>query len=122
MQALKTLAVAFFVLFGVFANAEVAKPNEDGVTVIHLDQYSGYFSGHETLADLKPGKYEFVVENKSEKQVGFQVQNLKNKKNLDVFLLEPGETRTAKVKVGKEGVRFRCPLNPTPWYDVDVIN
>ncbi|MCE2029094.1 hypothetical protein [Sessilibacter corallicola] len=122
MQALKTLAVAFFVLCGVFANAEVAKQNKDGVTVIHLDQHGGYFAAQETLADLKPGKYEFVVENKSEKQVGFQVQNLSNKKNLDVFLLEPGETRTSKVEVGKEGVRFRCPLNPTPWYDVDVIN
>lgn len=122
MQALKTLAVAFFVLCGVFANADVAKPNKKGVTVIHLDEYSGYFSAQETLSELKPGKYEFVVENKSEKLVGFQVQNLENKKNLDVFLLEPGESRTSKVEVGKDGVRFRCPINPTPWYDVDVIN
>lgn len=121
MNTFKHFVIALCVVFAGFAQAEVAKKNDDGVTVIHLDEYSGYFSAHETLASLKPGDYEFVVTNKSDKLVGFQIQSLSDKENLDMFPLEPGETRTSKVEVGKDGVRFRCPINPTPWYDVDVI-
>ena len=92
-----------------------------GVTVIHLDEYSGYFAAKETLASLKAGTYEFVITNKAEKLVGFQIQDLATKTNLDMFPLEPGETRISKVTIGQDGVRFRCPINPTPWYDLDVI-
>jgi len=54
--------------------------------------------------------------------VGFQVQELSSKKGLDMFPLEPGETRISRVTITETGVRFRCPINVTPWYDLDVIN
>jgi hypothetical protein len=54
--------------------------------------------------------------------VGFQVQELSSKKGLDMFPLEPGETLIFRVTITETGVRFRCPINVTPWYDLDVIN
>ena len=94
---------------------------EDGVAVIHLDEYNGYFAAQETVANLKAGEYEFVITNRAEKLVGFQIQDLATRSNLDMFPLEPGETRVARVTIGDDGVRYRCPINPTPWYDLDVI-
>ncbi|EAR62425.1 hypothetical protein [Neptuniibacter caesariensis] len=105
-----------------FASAATPETRADGVTVIHLDEYSGYFSAKETLAGLKAGEYEFVVTNKSDKLVGFQIQNFKTHEGLDMFPLEPGEQRISRVTVTTDGVRFRCPINPTPWYDIDGIN
>ena len=103
------------------AMAGLPQTRSDGVTVIHLDEYLGYFAAKETLASLKEGKYEFVVSNKSDKLVGFQIQELGSRAQLDMFPLEPGETRVSQVTIGSKGVRFRCPINPTSWYDIDVI-
>ncbi len=114
-------AIAMLSGFGAQALADTPQTRNDGVTVIHLDEYGGYFSAHETLAGLKAGEYEFVITNRADKLVGFQIQDLKKRENLDMFPLEPGETRISRVTVGADGVRFRCPINPTPWYDLDVI-
>jgi hypothetical protein len=103
------------------ASADLPQTRADGVTVIHLDEYNGYFAAKETLASLKAGEYEFVVTNKAEKLVGFQIQEFDSHKQLDMFPLEPGETRISKVTVTDAGVRYRCPINVTPWYDLDVI-
>ena len=105
--------------FGV--NAEVAKPDADGITRIHEDQFGGYFSADKTLADLKAGTYEFTVTNKTHKVVGFQVQNYKTHDQLTLFPLEPGQTKSAKVEVTSDGIRYRCPINPTPWYNLDGV-
>jgi hypothetical protein len=113
------LTIALMLSAAVFA-APQTDP-EEGVTRIHLDEYNGYFSAAETLASLAPGEYEFVVSNKAGKPVGFQIQDLETLKTLDMFPLEPGETRASRVQVGAAGVRYRCPINPTPWYDVDSI-
>lgn len=121
---LKKLAVMTLLVVGFNHSVMAGTPTTraDGVTVIHLDEYNGYFSAKETLAGLKAGKYEFVVTNKADKLVGFQIQALNNKgENLDMFPLEPGETRVSSVTIGKDGVRFRCPINPTAWVDLDVI-
>lgn len=121
---MKQLVSAFFVALGLLMSATgfAGTPEtKDGVTRIHLDEYNGYFSAHETVAGLKAGEYEFVVTNKAEKLVGFQIQNIESRETLDMFPLEPGETRISRVTVTKDGVRFRCPINPTPWYDLDVI-
>ncbi|MBL4774048.1 MAG: hypothetical protein JKX98_10790 [Alcanivoracaceae bacterium] len=91
------------------------------VTQIHLDEYGGYFEAKETLASLKSGDYEFIVTNKTNKVVGFQLQNFKTHDLLDMFPLEPNETRVAKVKITSDGFRFRCPINPTPWYELDSV-
>ena len=94
---------------------------ESKITQIHLDQYGGYFEAKETLASLKSGDYEFIVTNKTNKLVGFQLQNFKTHDLLDMFPLEPNQTRVAKVKITSDGFRFRCPINPTPWYDMDGV-
>ena len=119
----KQVLTALILTLGLASAALAATPETraDGVTVIHLDEYGGYFSAKETLAGLKAGEYEFVVTNKSDKLVGFQIQGIDARTNLDMFPLDPGQTRISKVTVGKDGVRFRCPINPTPWYDLDVI-
>ena len=103
------------------AFAGTPETRSDGVTVIHLDEYNGYFAAEETVASLKAGEYEFVITNRADKLVGFQIQDLETRTNLDMFPLEPGQTRISRVTIGEDGVRYRCPINPTPWYDRDVL-
>ena len=94
---------------------------KDGVTTIHLTEHNGYFSSPETLVKLKPGKYKFIIENKSGKLVGFWLQDAKSHKFLDKFPIEKDETRTTDiVTITENGFRYRCPINPTPWYDVGI--
>ncbi len=125
MKIFKPLLFVFSLLSALVlapvASAGTPQTNADGVTVIHLDEYNGYFAAEETIAGLKAGTYEFVVTNKSEKLVGFQIQNYKTHETLEMFPLEPGEQKTARVTVTEEGVRYRCPINPTPWYDIDNV-
>lgn len=92
----------------------------NGVTTIHLTEYNGYFAADETLTGLKPGTYDFVVTNKAGKFVGFNVQDQKSHELLGGFGLNPGETKTARVEISANGFRYRCPINVTPWYDVDM--
>jgi len=124
LQTLRTLAFAAALALAAplaFNAAHAATPaSTDGVTVIHLDQYNGYFAAQETLAGLKPGKYRFVVTNKAGKMVGFQLQDGVSHAQLDMFPLEPGQTRESVVEIGASGFRYRCPINPTPWYEVNV--
>ncbi len=122
MSLKKFLAQTLVVIaFATAGGANAATPTtENGVTTIHLDEYNGYFAAKETLVDLKPGEYEFVVSNKTDKVVGFWLQDAKTQEFLDKFPLEPGKTQTARVKVSENGFRYRCPINPTPWYEVGV--
>lgn len=119
----RLFAVLAIVVAGTAAGTAfaAAPPAKGAVRVIHLDQYNGYFSARETLADLKPGTYEIVVTNKAGKLAGFQVQAMGSKETLDMFPLEPGASKTSRIQVGADGFRFRCPINPTPWYEVDSI-
>lgn len=112
------IGAALLASTAVFAATPVTK---NGVTTINLDQYGGYFSAKETLADLKPGKYRFVVANKTRKVVGFQIQEFTTHQPLDMFPLEPGQTKVSEVNITENGFRFRCPINPTPWYDVENV-
>lgn len=125
MKSLQSLfAIAVLVItstFALTAQADLPK-TENGVTRIHLDQYGGYFDAKETLASLKAGTYEFVVTNKTNKVVGFQIQNYKTHAQLDKFPLEPNETRISRVEITDDGFRYRCPINPTPWYDVEGVS
>ena len=114
--------VAVLMLGVTLSSAVWAEPpkTENGVTTIHLDEYNGYFAARETLASLKPGTYDFVITNKANKTVGWLIQNGKTHERLDMFPLQPGQTRTSRVEISSEGFRYRCPINPTPWYDVSV--
>lgn len=100
----------------------VAPVSKDGVTTINLDEYNGYFAANETLAGLKPGKYRINITNKADKLVGFLLQDGTTHEQLDMFPLEPGQTRSTEVTITENGFRYRCPINPTPWYDVSVSN
>jgi hypothetical protein len=122
-KVVSQLSLAVLLVVGLVATAAADLPQtrEDGVTVVHLDEYNGYFAAKETLGGLKAGEYEFVVTNKATKLVGFQIQTLGSNAQLDMFPLEPGETRASRVTVTDVGVRYRCPINPTPWYDIDNV-
>ena len=93
---------------------------EDGITTIHIDEYNGYFAVQETLASLKPGKYKFIINNKADKVVGFLLQDAVTHEKLDMFPLDPGQTKSTVVQISENGFRYRCPINPTPWIDVSV--
>jgi hypothetical protein len=115
-QALAILGLAFTLTAAVTA----ATPETvNGVTRINLEQHNGYFSAKETLAGLKPGTYEFVVTNSAGKLAGFQITDADGN-GLDMVPLEPGQTRTSRVEITEGGFRYRCPINPTPWYEVGV--
>ena len=118
-KALGILALTVFLAAPGLTGAEVPA-TVDGVTTIHLDEYNGYFAAKETLASLKPGEYEFVISNKADKVVGFWLQDVVTHEQLEKFPLEPGQTRTTRVTITENGFRYRCPINPTPWYDVSV--
>lgn len=120
MNMLRIIIGALFLLG---ATAALSDPpvTEGGVTTIHLDEYNGYFTAKETLAPLKAGTYEFIVSNKAGKLVGFQIQDAKTHEQLDMFPLEPGETKTSRVVITTSGFRYRCPINPTPWYVLDNV-
>jgi hypothetical protein len=115
----RTLLLVFTLAIAGVAGAATPS-SENGITTIHLDEYNGYFAAQETLVDLKPGEYAFVVTNKAGKLVGFWLQDNETHAFLDKFPLEPGQTRTARVMLTGNGFRYRCPINPTPWYEVDV--
>ena len=116
------LAMLIFVM-STMMNPSYADDKSPQKTVkkIHLDQYGGYFKSKETLAGLKSGEYEITITNKTNRIVGFQIQNFKTHDQLDMFPLEPNETRVSKVTITSDGFRFRCPINPTPWYDMDGV-
>ena len=123
ISRLMQLATVLMALtLGSLAQAGTPETRADGVTVIHLDEYNGYFAAQETLAGLKAGEYEFVITNRSDKLVGFHIQNFKTHESLDKFPLEPGQTRISRVTITEDGVRYRCPINPTPWYELDSIS
>ncbi len=102
-------------------NTSTTQFNQELILVMNGKSNRGYFSAKETLAGLKPGTYEFIVTNKAGKLAGFQLQD-ENHKQLDMFPLEPGQTRTTRIDIDGGGFRYRCPINPTPWYKVDVAD
>lgn len=76
MKRFSSMVVALLFVFGLGAAlAQAEDPAKGKVTTIHLDEYNGYFAAHETLAGLKPGDYDFVVQNKAPKMVGFLLQD-----------------------------------------------
>ena len=74
MKNLKTLfvelVIASLLVAGMSAAswADTPTTRDDGVTVIHLDDYNGYFAADETFASHKAGEYEFVATNRMEYQ------------------------------------------------------
>lgn len=102
------------------AGAELPK-DADGNYVVVLDQLARLVgddefvaAGFETAQGLFGREVAVVL-------VGFQIQNFKSHETLDMFPLEPGESRESIVAVSTDGVRYRCPINPTPWYELDNV-
>jgi len=117
---LSTMAALVFGVTLAFQAAAGTPVTDNGVTTIHLDQYNGYFAAEETLSGLEPGSYRFVITNKADKVVGWQLQNGQTHEQLDMFPLQAGETGVSEVEITADGFRYRCPINPTPWYEVGV--
>jgi hypothetical protein len=114
-----SLILTTIMLIPGLANA-AAPVTEGGITIINLNEFNGYFAAEETLAALKPGKYRINITNKADKLVGFLLQDAVTHEQLDMFPLEPGQSRSTEVTITENGFRYRCPINPTPWYDVSV--
>jgi hypothetical protein len=115
MRSRKTFALLAFALIaslGLAVGTPHAQHSGDDVTRIHLTEKNGYFQAKETLMNLEPGTYVFEVTNEAGKMVGFQLQDLKT--------IEPGKTKEYEVEISSNGFRYRCPINPTPWYEVNV--
>jgi hypothetical protein len=108
------------VSFLIVAAAPFIVAADSHITNIHLTEYNGHFEAEETLANMKPGTYVFHVTNKAGKPVGFQVQDAKTEETLAKGMIKQNKTKEFKVEVGENGVRYRCPVNPTPWYEVSV--
>lgn len=107
-----------------------AQTMEENVTIIELTQTMGAFQTHEL--NLTPGKYQFRVVNKNvEKDLGFVIQNEKDK-GLDVMktaiensfttdYVKKGEAQyTGIVELKTGNYIYSCPLNPTPHYRLIV--
>ncbi len=104
----------------IVTGATTAMGDEKSTTTIHLTEHNGYFEVEETLMNLEPGDYAFQVNNTAGKMVGFLIQDLKTHEVLAMGPIEAGKKREYKVTVSENGFRFRCPINPTPWYEVSV--
>ena len=113
---------ALVALVGValLALAQVDQARAGGETTIHLVQKNGYFESKEAMYPLKAGDYAFEVVNDTGRDVGFQVQAIKGGKTLAIGPMKIGETKTFKVTLAAGDYRYRCPINPTPWYDFSV--
>ena len=94
--------------------------DKDNVTRIHMVEHNGYFATSETLMNLEPGHYIFEVKNEAGKMAGFLVQDLETEEVLAMGAIEPGQKREYEVEISAAGFRYRCPINPTPWYEVNV--
>ena len=111
------VAVCALALLGVM---QVDSARAGSETTIHLVQKNGYFESKDAMYPLKAGDYTFEVANESGRDVGFQVQEIKGGKTLAMGPLKIGETKSFKVKLAAGDYRYRCPINPTPWYDFSV--
>ena len=111
------VALCALVLIGVM---QVDSARAGGETTIHLVQKNGYFESKDAMYPLKAGEYTFEVANESGRDVGFQVQAIKGGKTLAMGPLKIGETKSFKVTLAAGDYRYRCPINPTPWYDFSV--
>lgn len=105
---------------GVLAISLALASAGQAATTIHLTQHNGYFSSQEAVGGLKAGDYEFVIENASNKDVGYQFEQMSNGKTVAMGPLKVGESKTVKVRLDAGAYRYRCPLNPTPWYELNI--
>ena len=122
----------FAVLSGLlFAGQAVnAQTLEKDVTIIELIQTTGQFETQ--LLNLTPGKYQFRVVNKNvDKDLGFVIQNEKDKEkdvmktavknSFTTAYVKKGEAQyTGVVELKKGEYVYSCPLNPTPHYSIIV--
>lgn len=117
----KSYILHFFVFIALLSSgiAFIRSPNNSNK--IHLHEYSGYFESEESLENLKSGIYQFIVTNQANKNVGFQIQNATTHENLAMVSFKSGEIKSFKIKITNEGCRFRCPITPTKWYQIDCL-
>ena len=125
------LTIVFVALATLFStNTVSAQSTDKDVKIIELTQTTGEFLT-QGLA-LKPGKYQFKVNNKDvSKELGFVIQKSSDK-DADVMktaipnsfttaLIKKGEAQYTGIVELKPGEYvYSCPLNPTPHYKIIV--
>lgn len=127
----RILTIAFVALATLFiTNTVSAQSTDKDVTIIELTQTTGEFFTQELA--LKPGKYQFRVNNKDvNKEVGFVIQKSADKDGDVMKTAVPNSFTTALIKKAEAQYTgivelkagqyvYSCPLNPTPHYKLTV--
>jgi len=87
-------------------------------TKLHLTIHQDTISTEDDIAALEPGLYEFVVANKTNDKVVFEIQDFKTEKVLGKIKIKPSKSKKARVKITKNGFRYR--KSDDIWHDIEV--
>jgi len=85
---------------------------------IRIVEHPGYFETLDSVFDIEPGLYNFVVKNESNKKSGFIVSEEGGKP--EVITIKKGATGTLNITLKKGRYTYFCPLIPTPIYYIQV--
>lgn len=130
MKTLKFIFTGIAFMLLTMTTSAFGQTMEKDVTIIELTQVEGEFETQEL--NLKPGKYQFRVVNKSvDHNVGFVIQKESDKDGDVMETAVPNSFTEEQVKMGdaqytgvvdltKGDYVFSCPLNPTPHYSITV--
>ena len=86
---------------------------------IHLTLTDSAISSNDSLDNLEPGLYEFIVTNKTAEKAEFILQDLSTEKVLGKIKIKPNKNRKARVKLTDNGFRFKSSSNDT-WYERSI--
>ncbi len=113
---LSALAAAVLMMSG----GSVLAADEEAPTKIKLYEHNGYFEAEDTLMGMKSGEYIIEVKNVADKLCGLEVQDSETGEVLAKGPIKPGQTKQFSFEATDNGFKYRCPINPTPWYEVQV--
>lgn len=86
--------------------------------IIRIIQRPGYFETKGNVFNIKPGKYEFLVENQAQKDAGFIVT--KNGQMLTEVFIKDGNCARVKLNLNPGNYTYYCPIIPTASYPIRV--
>ena len=90
-----------------YAGGGVAGGLASDFTKLHLTILQGAISSEEDFTALEPGLYEFIVANKTSDKAVFEIQDLKTEKVLGEIKIRPNKSKKTRVKITKNGFRYR---------------
>lgn len=86
--------------------------------IIRIIQRPGYFETKGNVFNIKPGKYEFLVENQAQKDAGFVVAQ--NGQMLTEVFIKKGNCARVKLNLNPGHYTYYCPIIPTASYPIRV--